>query len=144
MARAARPRIFAGSELKALRMRMGLSQAVMADRLSLSISYLSQLESDDRPLTVTVLEALMHAFPLDWRRFDADEATRRLAGIREAIADPLFDDAMPSPDVLHRAVEQQPLLADRFIRLHAAYRRSEERLQIVDDAIASGVSGAGR
>jgi predicted transcriptional regulator/DNA-binding XRE family transcriptional regulator len=144
MARASRPRIFAGSELKALRMRMGLSQAVMADRLSLSISYLSQLESDDRPLTVTVLEALMHAFPLDWRRFDADEATRRLAGIREAIADPLFDDAMPSPDVLHRAVEQQPLLADRFIRLHAAYRRSEERLQIVDDAIASGVSGAGR
>lgn len=144
MARMARPRIFAGTELKALRVRMGLSQAAMAERLGLSISYLSQLESDDRPLTVTVLEALMHAFPLDWRRFDADEATRRLAAIREAIADPLFNDAMPSPDALHRAVEQQPLLADRFIRLHAAYRRSEERVQMVDDAISSGVPGGGR
>ena len=144
MARASRLRFFAGSELKALRAREGLGQATMAARLGLSVSYLSQLESDDRPLTVAVIEALIHAFPLDWQRFDADTAATRLAAMREAIADPLFDEPPPSPEALHRSVEQQPLLADRFLRLHAAYRKAEERLQIVDDAIASGVPGGGR
>lgn len=144
MARTPRPRIFAGTELKELRAGAGLGQAAMAARLGLSVSYLSQLESDDRPLTVAVIEALIHAFPLDWQRFDADQAATRLAAIREAISDPLFDEPLPSPEALHRSVEQQPLLADRFLRLHAAYRRSEERRQIVDDAIASGVPGSGR
>lgn len=144
MARPPRSRIFAGNELKALRARFGLGQSTMAARLGLSISYLSQLENDDRPLTVSVIEALIHAFPLDWQRFDADRAITRLAEMREAIADPLFDDAPLSPDALSRSVEQQPVLADRFLRLHAAYRRAEQRLQIVDEAIASGVPGGGR
>jgi predicted transcriptional regulator/DNA-binding XRE family transcriptional regulator len=144
MARTARARIFAGNELKGMRASKQLGQAAMAARLGLSVSYLSQLESNDRPLTVAVIEALLHAFPLDWERFDADRATTRLAEMREAIADPLFDEPPPSPEALHRSVEQQPLLADRFLRLHAAYRKAEERLQIVDDAIASGVPGGGR
>jgi len=139
MARATRPRIFAGSALKELRARSGLGQGAMAQQLGLSVSYLSQLESDDRPLTVAVIEALIHAFPLDWQRFDSDRAATRLAAMREAISDPLFDEPPPSPEALHRSVEQQPLLADRFLRLHAAYRHSEEQRQIVDEAIASGV-----
>ena len=144
MARATRPRIFAGSALKELRARSGLGQGAMAQQLGLSVSYLSQLESDDRPLTVAVIEALIHAFPLDWQRFDSDRAATRLAAMREAISDPLFDEPPPSPEALHRSVEQQPLLADRFLRLHAAYRHSEEQRQIVDEAIASGVPGSGR
>jgi len=125
MARTARPRIFAGDTLKELRAGKGLGQAAMAGRLGLSVSYLSQLESNDRPLTVAVIEALIHAFPLDWQRFDADRATTLLAEIREAISDPLFDEPPPSPEALHRSVEQQPVLADRFLRLHAAYRKAE-------------------
>jgi predicted transcriptional regulator/DNA-binding XRE family transcriptional regulator len=144
MARTARARIFAGNELKDMRAQKGLGQGAMAARLGLSVSYLSQLESNDRPLTVAVMEAIFHAFPLDWQRFDADRAATRLAEMREAITDPLFDDAPPSAEALHRSVEQQPLLADRFLRLHAAYRKAEQRLQIVDDAIASGVPGGGR
>lgn len=144
MARTARSRIFAGNELRAMRQRKELGQAAMAARLGLSVSYLSQLESNDRPLTVAVIEALIHAFPLDWQRFDADRATTRLAEMREAISDPLFDEPPPSPEALHRSVEQQPVLADRFLRLHAAYRKAEQRMQIVDDAIASGVPGNGR
>src|SRR5215470_2952014 len=113
-------RLFAGHELKALRRRAGLGQAAMADRVGLSVSYLSQLENDDRPVTPAVSDALARAFPLDWSP-DADEAGRRLSAIRSAMDDPLFAGLEPPP-ALHRAVEQQPLLADRFLRLHAAYR----------------------
>lgn len=140
----ARRRHFVGARLRALRIREGLGQAAMAARLDLSISYLSQLENDDRPLTPAVIARLAAAFPLDWRIFDADDGDRRAAALREAIADPLFGSAPPAADALHRAATQQPLLTERFMTLHAAYRRAEERLQIIDDAISSGVQGSER
>jgi len=139
MSRTLRHRLFAGAELRGLRARVGLGQGAMAARLGLSVSYLSQLENDDRPVTAAVADALSRVFPLDWNP-GGDDPARRLAAMREAVADPLFADMAP-PDALHRAVEQQPGLADRFVRLHAAYRRSEARRQMADDALESGADG---
>ncbi len=144
MPRRTATRLFAGHQLRALRQRAGLGQAAMAARVGLSVSYLSQLENDDRPVTPAVAEGLARAFPVDWNRDPADDAGRRLAALREALADPLFAGAGIGPSVLHRMVEQQPLFADQFVRLHGAWRRAEERLQLVDDRIASGVPGDDR
>jgi len=144
MVRRTGQRLFAGHELKALRRRLGLGQAAMAARAGLSVSYLSQLENDDRPVTPAVAEAFARSFPVEWRTGQVDEAERRLAAMREALADPLFGaDPLP-PQLLHRAVEQQPIFADRFVRLHAAYRRNHDQMQVVDDRIASGVPGDDR
>jgi predicted transcriptional regulator/transcriptional regulator with XRE-family HTH domain len=139
-----RSRLFAGAELRALRLGEGLGQAAMARRLGISISYLSQIETEERPLTPKVFAAITTAFPLDWRALDREKGGDLLAAVREAAADPLFADAPPSPEVLRRAVEQQPALADRLVRLHAAWRRAEQRLQLADDAIASGAPAGGR
>lgn len=136
-------RRFAGASLRALRQRLGMGQSAMAARLGLSVSYLSQLENDDRPITPAVSDALARAFPYDWSMPELDETAARLESFRAAIADPLFADLMP-PEQLHRIAEQQPALADRFVRLHAAYRRGEERRQIVDEALTSGAPGGGR
>lgn len=144
MARRIGTRLFAGHELRALRRRVGLGQAAMAARVGLSVSYLSQLENDDRPLTPAVTEAFARAFPIDWNAAQADDAERRLAALREAFANPLFTSEEFDAQALHRAVEQQPLFADQFVRLYDAYRRAEERLQMVDDRIASGVPGDDR
>lgn len=139
MARLVAPRLFAGAALRALRQGVGLGQQAMAKRLGLSVSYLSQLENDDRPVTAAVDQALARAFPLDWNP-DTGDAGRRMAAMREAIADPLFS-GLPAAEALHRAVEQQPALAERFVRLHAAYRRAEQRRQRADDALDSGGGG---
>ena len=144
MARRTPTRLFAGHELKALRQRAGLGQAAMAARVGLSVSYLSQLENDDRPVTPAVTEAFARAFPIDWNNNQADDAGRRLAALREVFSDPLFASEGLAAQALHRAVEQQPLFSDQFIRLHDAYRRAEERLLLVDDRIASGVPGDDR
>ena len=144
MARRTGARLFAGHELRALRQRVGLGQAAMAARVGLSVSYLSQLENDDRPVTPAVTEALAKAFPIDWNSAPASDVERRLAALREAFGDPLFASEDLGPQALHRAVEQQPLLAEQFVRLHDAYRRAGERLQMVDDRIASGVPGDDR
>lgn len=136
-------RIFAGEQLRNLRKGRDIKQADMATSLGISVSYLSQLEHDDRPLTPALLETLARDFPLDWHEFEEDAATRRFAALREAAADPLF--AAPlSADQLGRIAEQQPALADQFVALHAAYRRTGERLQIVDEAMASDNAGGSR
>lgn len=136
-------RIFAGERLRKLRNERGLKQPDMAALLGISVSYLSQLEHDDRPLTPVLLEALASRFPLDWQEFDDDAATRRFAALREATADPLFTTPL-SPDQITRVAEQQPALADQFIALHSAYRHVGERLQIVDEAIADDNAGGSR
>lgn len=115
----------------------------MAALLCISVSYLSQLEHDDRPMTPALLEALARHFPLDWQEFDDDDATRRFAAFREATADPLFP-APLSSDQISRVAEQQPALADQFIALHTAYRQVGERLQIVDEAMADDNIGGSR
>jgi XRE family transcriptional regulator, fatty acid utilization regulator len=45
---------------------------------------------------------------------------------------------------LARFAEQQPLLAERFIALHEAYRRTGQRLQMVDEALSSDTGGVAR
>jgi XRE family transcriptional regulator, fatty acid utilization regulator len=139
----AKHRIFGGDRLKRLRNMRGLRQAEMAERLGISVSYLSQLEHDDRPLTVALLEMLARNFPLDWEDFEEDATTRRLAALREAAADPLFP-APLSPDQLSRIAEQLPTLADQFIGLHQAYLHAGQRLQIVDEALSADNAGGSR
>ncbi len=134
-------RIYAGQRLRALRRRHGLGQSTMAQRLGVSVSYLSQLETDDRPLTAAVLAALGRAFPLELDAIEADDRTARFAAARAVLDDPLFGDARPDPQAVARLADQQPELADRLIALHTAYRAAEERLQILDETIGAGAGG---
>src|SRR5512139_3726673 len=113
-------RLFAGQRLRAIRVERGLRQSEFAARIAISTSYLSQLEHDDRPLTLALVERLSRAFPLDWRDIGAGDAEARLAALRDANADPLFEEPLDAAQ-LARFAEQQPALAERFIALHEAY-----------------------
>ena len=136
-------RIFAGDRLKALRAERGLNQAAMGRLLEISTSYLSQLEHDDRPLTPVLAMRLARAFPLDWREIGAGASETRLAALRESNADPLFAEPMDAAQ-LARFAEQQPALAERFIALHEAYRRTGQRLQMIDEALTADTGGGAR
>ena len=129
-------RLFVGDKLRAIRTARGIKQADMAERLGISVSYLSQLEHDDRPLTPALMERLARDFPLNWEGLEEDAATRRFAALREAAADPIFANPL-SAEQIARLAEQQPVVADQFIALHAAYRRTGQRLEIVDEALAN-------
>jgi predicted transcriptional regulator/transcriptional regulator with XRE-family HTH domain len=133
-----RRRLFAGPEVRALRARVGASQSGLAATLGISVPYLSQIESNDRPLTGPVLLALARAYPDDWGGIaGADEPlliAAASAGSDPSIAAPVAEDA------LRRAIEQQPQLARRLVAVHDAYRRSQEQLRLLDDTV--GASGA--
>ncbi len=130
-------RFFAGEQLRALRARHALKQSELAARLGISASYLSQIENDDRPLTPVLSDRLEKLFPLDWSDIEHEDILpRRLSGLREAMSDPIFAEPV-DPGKLARLAEQQPGLADRIVRLHAAYRHAGERLHIVDETMAA-------
>lgn len=139
----ARPRLFAGAALQKLRATHALRQLDLAETLAISASYLSQLENDARPLTQPLIERLARAFPLDWQEIDAGTTERLAVAMREASADPLFREPLAS-DQLERFVEQQPVLAERFVALHDAYRAAGERLAALDEALSTEHPGGGQ
>ena len=136
------PRPFAGHRVRATRRRLALSQAEMSRRLSISVSYLSQIENGDRPMTAAVILAFAAAFPLEWADAIPDDEAAMLVGAVAAGADPtIADEAIPE-DLLRRAARQQPLLARRLTAIHAAYRRSQDQLAALDDTIDRGAGEA--
>lgn len=139
-----RLRLFAGPRLKQLRVERNLRQADFAATLGISTSYLSQIEHDDRPLTPALLERLQILFPMEWEDIATDSGQRRLGALREAASDPLFTAARLTAEQLEKAALQQPLLADQFIKLHAAYRRAGQRLEIIDEALTGGMAEGSR
>lgn len=138
-----RRRIFAGHQVRDLRRRLSLSQAAMAQRLNLSISYLSQIENDDRPLTGPVLMSLARVFPQEWGDLDASDEESLLIEAMEAAADPTVPEAGLDEEALRRGVRQQPLLARRMVALHTAYLRAQDQLRVLDDRIETGSASGG-
>ena len=82
-----REKLYVGPKLRLLREQQGLTLDACAARLGLSPSYLSQLETNQRPVTARVLIALSRTFAVDPAAFDADDESRLIADLREASAD---------------------------------------------------------
>ncbi|MDF0542839.1 short-chain fatty acyl-CoA regulator family protein [Sphingobium sp. H39-3-25] len=137
-------RIFAGQKLRQLRLDLRMDQAAMARTLGISVSYLSQLENDDRPLTAKVKAALAESFPLDWAAFDAREEEQLLGAFTFALAHPEVASAPLEAERIEKLHLQYPEFAARFVDLHRAYARSTERLNMMEEAIVSDMATQAR
>jgi len=130
-------RLYVGAQLRTLRQSAGLNQRAMAARLGLSVSYLSQLEADERPLTAAVTAALARHFPAALADIEGEAPARRLVALGHALADPAV--APLPPEEIARLAEERPALADRLIALHAAKRAAEDRVALAEEALTAGV-----
>ncbi len=133
---------YVGSDLRGLRAAQGLGQADMAARLGISVSYLSQLENDLRPLTAPVAARLVEAFPLDWSDRGLTPG-RRAVSLAHLLGDPLFD-GLDDPKRALKLLERQPALAERIAQLHASWRAMQERRSMDDEALADSAVAGGR
>jgi predicted transcriptional regulator/transcriptional regulator with XRE-family HTH domain len=136
-------RLFAGAEIRRLRQKQSLRQHKLAAQLGISASYLSQIENDERPLTGALIERIAVLFPLDWNDLGTNESERLAVAVREAAADPVFDEAVTS-EQLARFVHQHPQLARQFVQLHEAFRTMGQRLEMMDEAIDADSLGQAR
>jgi predicted transcriptional regulator len=136
MASAPLRRIFAGDEVRRLRLRSQMSQAAFARTVGISVPYLSQIENNGRPVTTAVSLALSRAFPHAADIYGDDAAL--IAAASAAASDGSIPEHQLGGAELARAVERQPALARRLVALHAAYRRTQDQLLALDDAVGTG------
>ncbi|OYZ91395.1 MAG: hypothetical protein B7Y01_02150, partial [Xanthobacter sp. 17-67-6] len=77
-----RQKVFAGHAVRRLREKLGLKQSELAHRLGVSPSYVNQIESNQRPLTASVLIAISRTFSVDITAFGAEDLDRLVADLR--------------------------------------------------------------
>ena len=134
-------KIYAGTSLRETRTRSGLTQRVFAERLGISLPYLSQMENNHRPISAGVLLRLAQEFGVDLTTLSAGDAERMVIDMQEALADPIFDTAPPLND-LRLAATNAPSLARAFLDLYRAHRQGQERLAALDEAIGAAGQNA--
>ncbi|MDB6180537.1 helix-turn-helix domain-containing protein [Paracoccus fistulariae] len=129
-------KIYAGTSLRETRARSGLTQRHFAERLGISLPYLSQMENNHRPISAGVLLRLAQEFGVDLTTLSAGDAERMVIDMQEALADPVFDTTPPLAD-LRLAASNAPVLARAFLDLYRLHRQSQERLAALDEAIGA-------
>src|SRR5579859_1724087 len=103
-------KLFAGERVRRLREGAGLSQAAIARALTLSPSYLNQIERNQRPLPRPVMRRLCERFDVGVGYFADDEDLRQVHDLREATADPLFGGAPVDLAEVQAAVRAAPAI----------------------------------
>ncbi len=139
---ATRPRkLFIGKRLRDIRTGLALTQAVFAEQLGLSTSYLNQLENNHRHASASVLLALAERFSIDIATLSDSEADRLMADMAEALADPLFSSQAPSHHDIQHVARTAPAMARVFLLAHQSLRRVSDELIALDDSLErSGAS----
>lgn len=118
---------FMGVRLKRLREERRLTQAALAAKLNISLSYLNQLENNQRPLTLPVLLALNAAFGLDVQSFSEDDEARLISDLRDALADPGLGETISTAEIRELAINM-PALGRALLALHRKYRFTSEQV----------------
>ena len=128
-------KLYAGSKLREVRTRIGLSQKDFAQKLGISLPYLNQMENNHRPVSSTVLLALASEFGLDVTELSSGDSERMVSDMREALADPVFSGETPPLADLRLTASNAPALARAFLELHSSYRQTHERLAALSEAL---------
>lgn len=112
-----------GGRLRRLRQERRLTQAEMARELGISASYLTLLESNQRPVTVRVLLKLVERFQVDLQELTTDSDQRLSLELMEAFSDPIFEGAEVKNTDVQELVSLLPAVGRAVIDLYEAYRR---------------------
>jgi hypothetical protein len=137
-----------GKRVRALRLREGLSQTSMAERLGVSTSYLNLVEHDRRPISANLLIRLAQFTDLDLKSFGEGEDTKLAAILMEVFGDPVFEGNVPSEAETREFVASNPEIARAVLHLHHSFvetRGSAATLaaQVLDRQDLTGIDRGG-
>jgi hypothetical protein len=110
-------KLFAGHAVRRIRRANGLTQAVMADALGVSPSYLNLIERNQRPLTAALLLKLAERYDFDPRTLNGATPGGGVEAIRRRLADPMFADLSIDRAQVEEWIAASPDAAEAFARL---------------------------
>lgn len=137
-------KLYIGKKVRDLRITNAATQAQFAARIGISISYLNQIENNQRPVSAAVLLALAEKFRIDLSDLSIGEGDRLISALSETLTDPVFAAYAPSLQELKLVAQNAPGIAHALIAAHQAYRHASEQLASIDDTLgnASGQAEA--
>ncbi|MFS3134445.1 helix-turn-helix domain-containing protein [Gluconacetobacter sacchari] len=119
-------KMFCGNRVRALRIAHELSQRMMAQRLTISASYLNQIENNVKPVPTRLLMTLCDMFSVAPSYFGDDGEIRMLRLLREASSDPMFRSSLPEREI-HGAIRDNPAFVRMFLELYRSVRAMHEQ-----------------
>lgn len=117
-------KLFVGAGIRRLRDSRAMTQADLAAQLRISTAYLSQMETNQRPVSASVLYGLSQLFGAEATNLMSEDPDRLAADLREALSDPLFAHSETSAVDIRALALSAPWLAHRFIELAGAFRHA--------------------
>lgn len=133
-------KLYAGTKLRDIRTRFGLTQKEFAQKLGVSIPYLNQMENNNRPLSAAVILGLAQEFGQDVTELRSGDDERMVSDLREALGDTIFQDTPVGIADLRLIAGNTPSFGHAFLELHRNYRHMQERLAQIDNMLGQSQS----
>lgn len=128
-------KLIIGQRLRRLRASLGLTQAQMAAELGVSASYVTLIESDQRPASARFLMRLAEVYDLNVSELAPTADAQLAADFGAALKDPVLDLGTLPKGEIEAVMQGSPRLAAAFVRLHDRYRESLLRPQGEDNPL---------
>ncbi|BBB96253.1 transcriptional regulator with XRE-family HTH domain [Bradyrhizobium elkanii USDA 61] len=101
-------KLYIGRRFREVRESTRLTQAAFAERLGISLSYLNQIENNQRPVSASVLVLLAEKFQVDLSSLSLNDNDKVISMLAESLADPIFASYTPSTQELKLVVQNAP------------------------------------
>lgn len=131
-------RPFIGGRLRGLRRKANMTQAMLAERLEISPSYLNLLENNRRPITAPLLIRIAQVLDLDIKTLATDDPDQLSKQLREVFDEPLFDDLGITVGDVQELSATQPALARAVLTMYREYRAARESADALSEAVTDG------
>lgn len=127
-----------GTKVRSLRREKGLTQALLAERLGISPSYLNLIEHNRRPLPAPLLIKLALVFELDLKQLSSENHARVVADLMEAFGDPIFESHDVTTTEVRDLASASPGAARAILSLYQAYRAAREASDTLAATLSDG------
>lgn len=111
-------KLIIGQRLKVLRKSLGLTQAQMAEELGVSASYITLIESDQRPASAKLLMRLAQVYDLNVGELAPQVNAQLASDFDSALKDPAVEAAGVTRAEIEAVLQSAPGVAAALVRLH--------------------------
>ncbi|MFV0410315.1 MAG: short-chain fatty acyl-CoA regulator family protein [Paracoccus sp. (in: a-proteobacteria)] len=130
-------KLIIGQRLRVLRTTLGLTQAQMAAQLGVSASYITLIESDQRPASAKLLMRLARVYEVNVAELAPDTDAQLAADFEAALKDPALEAEGVTRTEVEAVLQASPRIAAALVRLQgrfgdAVMRRSAEETPLTD------------
>jgi len=115
-----------GHKIKSKRRKLGISQANMAKKLSISPSYLNLIESGKRKVNVDLLLKLSNELGIEMSDISKKTDTNLYQNLMDVLGDNLFEDLDITNFDIKEIINSNPLIAKALVKLGDNYKKKNQ------------------